>query len=368
MRRVWKILKAAFGADNKTEPDLPESGPGDEQAVAGIVELLEAGLTVEDIATLSVTPSSQSNATDGATRDNATLQFIAANVMNPNIDQHKATEMAANIAIGADRAKQLIIATDDPNVTAIASRQQLVEISEMLDCVDMPVAGSDNHAIHRATIASKWQGILGTVQTAPTPSILKAGQLILSHYLKHITMDATMPIDQKQAETKAVQADLQTIQKVAATMAKNAAENPVPVAGQPPQVDPATGQVIGEDPNARQSINPDDAKLKLEVHKLGQEDQRIALEKEAHQLEASKIAHAQKMEESKLVHQQQMDALKLQQGNMGMIQKTGQDVMAAQGDNADRELQAKIAQQQADAAALQAQMDQQSQAQSPAAE
>lgn len=341
MRRVWKLLQSAFGSENKTMPDLPESGVGDEEAVSAVMELLENGLTVEDIATLAQSPSAQSNATDGTAKDQATLQFIAGNVVNPFIDQRKATEMAASIAIGQDRSKQLIIPTDDPQVETIATRQQLMELGDMVDGTPMPVAASDKHDTHRKVLAQKISSIIAAIQQAPTDALITTAELVLTHYGQHLQLDTMMPPDQKATETKALVEDMTMVQKIKQAAAQQAAANaamPVPVNGQPPQVGP-DGQVVGEDPNARQSIHPDDAKLKLEVHKAGQEDQRIALAQDQHGL--AKDQH--ELEKAKVAHQQQVDALKLQQTNAQMLQTAAQDTQASGEKQADRDLDMVIA-------------------------
>lgn len=351
VRKVYELLTKAFGpSKGKAEPDISENSVADEESVSAVVQLLEAGLNLEEIATLALSPSAQSNATDGAGRDQATLQYIAANRANPFIDQAAATEMEASIAIGEDRANQLIIKKADPQIEAIAMREQLIECSEMMltPPVPMPVAASDKHDTHRAILASKISDIIPAVNTAPTPAICATAQLFLSHYQQHVQLDMTMPPDMKQKEMQATQEDLQTVQKAQAMLQKQeqaaqqagatggAAGLPVPVNGQPPQVGP-NGQVIGEDPNVRQSVHPDDAKLHLEVDAHRQVDERIQLEKQAQALEASKLAHTQTMDKAKLAleasktaAQNHMDALKLQQDSAGMLQ----DSMHAGADQA----------------------------------
>ncbi len=360
-RKVWKLLKAALGAQEKSEPDMPEGGVADESAVSAIVQLLEGGLTIEDIAILALSPSAQSNATDGASKDQDTMQFIQANQMNPFMDHRAATEMWANIAIGKDRADQLIIKQDDPQVDAIATRQQIIEASEMIDGEAMPVADSDQHDVHRKVLMGKLSGVMQGVTTAPTPAIIKSAMLMISHYVDHIQKDVLMPPDQKTQEMKAMQGFWNTAQQMGSKLAQDAAQNPVPVNGQPPQVGP-DGHIVGE----RQSIHPDDAKLKLEIHKAQQEDKRIALQEQGQQLEAQKIAHDQRMDqidaEQKGIqgaHDRTIDALKLHQDTAGMVQQAGQDGLDSAHSTADRNLQAQIAQQQAaiqqQAAATQAQ-------------
>ena len=346
MRRVWKLLKAAFKDKEKSEPDITESGIGmaDEEAVAAVVELLEAGLTVEDIAMLALSPAAVSNATDGAAKDNTTLLYIANNRQNPFIDQKAATEMEARIAIGEDRAKQLVVQTDDPQVEAIALRQQLIELSEMMDTVPMPVAASDKHATHRKVIAAKIESIMQICQQAPTPKTITAAKLILNHYGQHVQMDALMPPDQKKTEMQGVIADLKTIASIEQAVAKQQEElakqgltvegTPVPVNGQPPQVGP-DGRIVGEAAPGQPggpAMHPEDVRMMAEAKKLDQEDQRIALEHRALDLE-----------EQRLNGEQTLKGLSLQQDNMRIVQDAARDTQAAGEREADRELEAMMA-------------------------
>lgn len=386
VRKVYVLLTAAFGpSKGKAEPDIPENSVADEEAVSAVVELLEAGLNLEEIATLALSPSAQSNATDGAGRDQATLQYIAANRANPFIDQSAATDMEANIAIGEDRAAQLIIKRADPQVEAIAIREQEIEIAMMAMTPPkiMPVAASDKHDTHRAVLASAISDIIPAVTgPAPTDALCVTAQQFIAHYQSHVQLDQTMPPDMKASEMKATQADLQSVTKVQAMLQKQAqalaeanggapvdpSSLPVPVPGQPPQVGP-NGQIVGEDPNVRQSIHPEDAKLKIEIDKQRQVDERIALEKNAQALQASKLAHEQKMDHanlaiktSQIAHQQQLDAAKLQQDNAGILQESmhaGASDAVSQAQMAhDAELAKAQQAHEKDAATMQAQFSQ----------
>lgn len=338
-RRVWKLLTRAFPTRKDIEPDVPEGTMADPEAVGAVVELLESGLTVEEIAMLAQSPASVNNSTDGSQRDANTLTFIQNNRTNPQVDQEAATRMEARLVCGEDRANELVARQHDPNVEAVAVRDQVMELAHMLDGTEMPVAASDKHETHRKVLAQKLDGLMEVVKTAPTPEIVGGAELTLNHYAGHIQLDQTMPPEQKQAEMKGVQEDLVIVEqakKALEQLAKEAAANgvqggpngmPVPVQGQPPTVD-ANGNIVGE----RQSINPDDADLHLRVAEHEQENRRIAIAENEQRLRAEQ----QQFDQAK-------DTVGMIQSNLGMAQEAAQDQVASHQAAEDRAIAAKAA-------------------------
>lgn len=307
MRKVWKLVTAAIGKKEDIAPET-EIKVADEEAVNAIVELLESGLTIEEIATLALSPAASSNEDEGADKDNRTLGYIAANKMNPNIDQRKASEMEAKLVLGEDRATQLLIPTEDPNVEAAAVRQQVIEWSEMMIGNEMPVVGTDAHFLHRKALTVKLTPVIESLATIPTKDLIIAADLGVRHYAEHVQMDMMTPDEQKKAEMQALQAWVKAIEvgkqlyaqheAAAAQQGSTAEQLPVPVQGQPPQVGP-NGQIAGEN----KLTEADGIKAIAEMKKLEQKDRELDLR--AGQQE----------------HDQLYDAVQLQQGNLKIAQE-----------------------------------------------
>lgn len=219
MRAAWRLLKKAFGSTPGVEP-VVETPLADEAAVQAVVELLDAKLTMEEIAMLAVSPSGENNENEGAAKDNATLQYIAANKGNPRIDQNKATSMEAKIVLGEARAKELVIPEEDHNVRDKAIRDQTIELSEMMDGNPMPVVGYDNHSIHRQALAPNLEGLVEVIAKDPQPPLIVGAKLALQHYDMHLQMDTTIPPEQKTQEEGVIRGWFQTVTKAEAMLAK----------------------------------------------------------------------------------------------------------------------------------------------------
>ena len=112
-------------------------------------------IPAEEIAILAVSPAGNNAADEGAQKDQATLAFIDANKGSPFVDQQEATKLAGELMIGEDRTQRLMTPMKDPNVEAIATRDQLIEFGQMMGGEAMPVSGTDNHEIHMKVIGVK---------------------------------------------------------------------------------------------------------------------------------------------------------------------------------------------------------------------
>lgn len=335
-RKVWKILERAFGSskekDLKGIEPIQDSPVADEESVNAVVELLEAGLSPEEIATLAITPAnSNSEEPAGDNKDEKTLAYIAANRASPYVNQKAASKMEANILIGEDAAGQLLTDTEDPNEQAIAVRGQIMEFSEMMAGNAMPVAGSDNHELHRKVLAGKLEGIMMGVTQAPTDALCRTAQLSISHYVEHLNADAITPNEQKQSEMQKMKEWWGALQKTGEAMEQQrqallaSGGNPDgnPLATGPdalpvgpngiPQAGP-DGQVTGEDPNQRGAL----ADLALKVG-----DQKLR-EKEL------------SLKEQDQTHRHAMDDLKMQSSGVDQAHKIASDVIAQADKEKDR--------------------------------
>jgi len=318
IQQAWKLLKKAFGKTPGVEP-IMETSIADEAAVQAVVELMDSGLTIEEIAMLAVVPSGASNENEGAAKDQATLQFIAANKINPRIDQNKATQMEARIVLGEARATELVIPDEDTNVRDAAIRQQTIELSEMLDGNPMPVVGFDNHAIHRQALAPNLDGMVQAIAQNPQPELIGGAKLCLQHYDMHIQMDPMLLPEQKKQEEDVIRGWFQIVTKAEQALQKAQADAQAQMAaGGQPGAGAGAQPVAPGSPGLPPEQQTEAGYLGLEAKKADQKDRELSIE------------------EAKLGHQVNKDALQIQQENMRILAK------AAEGSKAQGLEEAKI--------------------------
>lgn len=348
-RKVWNVLKKAGANLEKTEP-TPNIVAADQEAVEAIVELLDAGLTPEEIVVLSLQPAGANNSDEGAEKDNRTLAVLTENKQAPSpfINQRAAEEMRLRILAGEDRAKQLLIPDEDPTIAAIAKRTQIIEISEMVDGNEMPVAGTDNHPIHREVLGPRLGDLIHALEMAPTVPLVKSADLMINHYAEHIALDTVTPDDAKKKEVAVMRKWQGVVDAAAKALEKRAAEiaaaggkmgpdgNPVPVEGKPVMAEGPGGTIPGEN-----GITPEHQMKAAEIL-AAQENRKRELDLEERRLG---------LEEAKHDHAVTKDALTLQQGNVATIQEQQRHEEETRQAEADRELQATLELERANARA-----------------
>lgn len=336
-RTVWAWLKEAFGKlieGKQIEPEA-EASAADPEAVSAIIELLDDGLTPDEIAELAISKSLENNAEEGAQQDQQILQYVVANKgVNPYIDQQKLAELEAEKTLGPDLAQELVIPTPDPVIKAEQTRMQLVENGEMLSGTAMPVSGRDNHAMHRATLAPALDGIITNIAQHPSPEMVNAAQLMAQHYQMHLDMDAALKANlaQKQQEEQGLRQYEQIIRRAQTALQvaqKLQAEHPLAPNGQPAPEDPEQAGLDHE--RARDTL------VAAGDMKLRQGDQALR----ARELALKEQQHA---------HQVQKDSLQLQQHNVGVIANTAKDAAHLSLEEKKLEAQKEIAAEAAKAA------------------
>jgi hypothetical protein len=278
---------------------------------------------------LAVSPASATTPDEGAEKDNRTLGFLAANrqAPSPYVNQRAAIELEALILMGEDRANQLIIDEEDPNITNAAIRQQTIETSEMMDGNPIPVVGSDNHAIHRKTMASHLQAVMQSITLDPNPALFGAANLMISHYVDHLGQDMLTGDQEKNQEEQILKqwfADLKQAQKLMEE--QQAAGGPPGAPGGAPGANGAAPGANGappapgaeQDPNAREEIA---LKGAIETRKLDQQDHKLSLDEERLKLDAADQEHRHAKEAAEL----QVSGVKTVQEIAGQAHKQGME-------------------------------------------
>lgn len=324
-QKVWDLLEGIM--DNLKEIFAPqkETKIADPEAVNCLIEMLENGLNVEEIAMLALSPAAPTEEIDSDGGDANTLQFIAANAQNPFLDKAQAFQMAGEIMIGKDRMTQLFVPQDDPTVLAREGREQMIEISMMGDGQAMPVAATDNHPIHRQVILQKFAPVMQLLATQPTAHFAGAADLVIQHFMAHLAMDSETPPEAKKQEAQQIGEWAKVNAKAKAELQKQAQSGqnpnlPAPVQGQPIQAG-ADGRLVG-DPGDRDKLNLETGKaaadITLKTHAQ-------LLQQQAHELESRKLA----LQERDQAHRHQMEVMKFQHGVGVDVTKLGQAQDAA---------------------------------------
>lgn len=339
-RKVWGILKKAGASLANMEPS--DAVPlADEEAVACIVGMLEQGLTPEEIVTLSLTPAGINDSDEGAQKDQQTVTWIANNRANPFVDQKQATVLDARLQIGQDRADTLIIPDEDPAIVAIGQRAQKIELSEMIDGVDMPVAKTDNHVVHRQTLAKPLGDIINSLGVAPTTALVTTAQLGIRHYMAHMQMDTITGKDAKKQEMQVMQGWSHAVNQAIKMLNKQAEEaqkqgrpvqpdgQPVPVQGQPMQVGP-NGRLVGTGSGQPQAA-PVSAQDQIKAYSA-------LAEIEARQKDQELKLMDLRLREAQHEHQVRKDGVQLQQDNLSHLQQATDRTMQASEGEANRQL------------------------------
>ena len=162
----------------------------DPEVLQALVEILQQGITEEEIKVWRDTPASIYAHVSEAAVQQGIAMVVQKYGNNPNIDQAKAMALDVENMVGAEVAKQIIIPNADTTLLAEQGRAQLIESSTMYDSgLPVPVSPRDNHMIHGATVQAILSKIAAPVLSQnpnPEPQQMKAVELNLNHLGEHL--------------------------------------------------------------------------------------------------------------------------------------------------------------------------------------
>jgi hypothetical protein len=168
----------------------------DAEVLHTLVEILQAGITEEEIKVWRDTPASIYAHVSEAAVQQGIAMVVQKYGNNPNLNQATAMALDVENMVGAEVAKQLIIPNADPTLLAEQGRAQLIESSTMYDTgLPIPVSPRDNHIIHGATVQAILTKIAAPVLSQnpnPEPQQMKAIELNLNHLAEHLEMATKM--------------------------------------------------------------------------------------------------------------------------------------------------------------------------------
>lgn len=150
-----ELYEAMMDVDNDTNllfAAAPKLGDADQAAVETIVALLDDGLSVQEIMLLANQPATEFTEHAGAQDDMMFMQFYQLAKGNPNFDQSKLDEQAANRLLGFKEAKEVFVPAPQQTTQIEAQRQQQLEWGYMQTGDGVQVSARDPHLQHFQTV------------------------------------------------------------------------------------------------------------------------------------------------------------------------------------------------------------------------
>ena len=116
--------------------------------------------------------------------------WLESKVGNPSYNQHEIQRLQGSLLVGADIVSQVLLPINDPTEEAEQSRLQLMEITEMLNNVPMPVSPRDAHLIHIGVLIGEENPDTGENQ-GPIYQQINTGNIqgayaLINHIFQHV--------------------------------------------------------------------------------------------------------------------------------------------------------------------------------------
>lgn len=150
------LYEAMMAVDSDTRLQFtpaPDMGQADPEAVQTILDLMDDGLSIQEIIILAHKPATEFNEHTGRDDDMMFLQFYQLAKGNPNFDASKLDEMAGNRMVGFKVTKEIFIPNPQQTSDIEAARQQQMEWATMLGSgIGVNVSARDPHMQHFQTI------------------------------------------------------------------------------------------------------------------------------------------------------------------------------------------------------------------------
>jgi hypothetical protein len=151
-----ELYEAMMSVDSDTNDQFtpaPDLGQADADAVQTILDLMDDGLSIQEIIILANKPATEFNEHTGRDDDMMFLQFYQLAKGNPNYDQSKLDEMAGNRMVGFKVTKEIFVPQPQQTSDIEAQRAQQMEWATMLGSgIGVQVSARDPHMQHFQTI------------------------------------------------------------------------------------------------------------------------------------------------------------------------------------------------------------------------
>jgi hypothetical protein len=151
-----ELYEAMMSVDGDTKEEFtpaPDLGQADAEAVQTILDLMDDGLSVQEIIILANKPATEFTQHTGKEDDLMFMQFFQLVKGDPNYDQSKLSEMAGNRMIGFQATKELFVPQPQQTSDIEAQRAQQMEWATMLGSgIGVQVSARDPHMQHFQTL------------------------------------------------------------------------------------------------------------------------------------------------------------------------------------------------------------------------
>jgi hypothetical protein len=169
----------------------PDLGDADEASVETILALLDDGLSIQEIIILAHEPATEFSTHTGRDDDMMFLQFYSLAKGNPNFDQGKLDEQAANRMIGFKNTKEIFVPQPSQTSDIEAQRAQQMEWAIILGSgIGLQVPQRDPHMQHFQTLVPAVADHLKIASQMPPiqvpKDLLNAMKLGITHGEAHL--------------------------------------------------------------------------------------------------------------------------------------------------------------------------------------
>lgn len=241
---------ADLGEDLTGVPVVDIDGVNSFESIEQCLKLMRKGLTKTEIrqlrksSTISVSDDSLDN------KQEQIAQVQAKYAGNPIIDQTALADMDISTIIGNDLAQKLLIPGGMDTSTAMAQRQQLIEIVALMSGEPIPAIETDIHMTHMDVIMAKTKEFTDMVKGKMPDEIQAIISNIMNHFSTHL--DFMKKAGAKMEETAKYDEWLQITQQVSQQQGmSNADPQGQPQQGLPPSPEnmmqaPPDGGVAGQ--------------------------------------------------------------------------------------------------------------------------
>ena len=150
------LYEAMMDVDSDTKfqfTPAPDLGQADADAVQVVLDLMDDGLSIQEIIILANKPATEFSEHTGRDDDMMFLQFYQLAKGNPNFDASKLDQMCGNRMIGFKTTKEIFIPQPQQTSDIEAQRAQQMEWATMLGSgIGVQVSARDPHMQHFQTI------------------------------------------------------------------------------------------------------------------------------------------------------------------------------------------------------------------------
>jgi hypothetical protein len=241
----------------------PDLGDADGVSVETILKLMDDGLSIQEIILLANQPATEFQQHTGRDDDMMFLQFYQMAKGNPNFDQSKLDEQAANRMIGFKNCKEIFVPQPAQTSDIEAQRQQQMEWATMLGSgIGVQVSARDPHMQHYQTLVPAVADHMKIAHQMPPVQVpkdlLNAIKLGLTHGEAHLQAMMQQGANERQLKPQILQQkdlekmyghlmqNVQAAEMQAAQMQAMAAQNAgIAGMGIAPQPAPPPGGVTG---------------------------------------------------------------------------------------------------------------------------